>query len=155
MTYSRPWNSYRQTATQTASPGQLVLMLYDGALRFLEKSLSGFDVEDPAKSNEMISNNIIRAQNIIAELNGTLNLNDGGAIATTLRGLYNYMDDRLMESNLRKSPEGIRETISRLTSLRDAWFQMLQGLGAPAANASLSAGSADAAPVTPSLCVCG
>lgn len=153
MTYSRPWNSYRQTATQTASPGQLVLMLYDGALRFLEKSLSGFEVDDPAKSNEMISNNIIRAQNIIAELNGTLNLADGGAIATTLRGLYNYMDDRLMEANIRKNPEGIRETIGRLTSLRDAWFQMLQGVGTPSGTASPA--TPETAPVTPSLCVCG
>ena len=156
MTYSRPWNSYRQTATQTASPGQLVLMLYDGALKFLEKSLYGFEMEDPAESNQMISNNIIRAQNIIAELNGTLNLNDGGALAVTLRGLYNYMDDRLMESNLRKNPEGVRDTIHRLSALRDAWQQMLQGVSSPGTPSATSAGPAHGeAPVTPSLCVCG
>lgn len=154
MTYSRPWNSYRQTATQTASPGQLVLMLYDGALRFLEKSLSGFDVEDPAQSNEMISNNIIRAQNILAELNGTLNLADGGSLAQTLRGLYNYMDDRLMESNLRKHPEGIRETIRRLTAIRDAWSQMLQGVGTASQGLPSTSSTAEV-PAIGSLCVCG
>lgn len=168
MTYQRPWNSYRQTATQTASPGQLVLMLYDGAIKFLEKSLCGFEIEDPAKSNETISNNIIRAQNIISELNSTLNLAEGGTLAETLRGLYNYMDDRLMESNLKKTPDGIQETIRRLTSLRDAWSQMLQGLGQATAAMPASHGGTVAPPASgypavqagppptvPSLCVIG
>jgi flagellar protein FliS len=126
MTYHRPWNSYRQISAQTASPGQLVLMLYDGALRFLEKALSGFQLDDPAEFNQTISNNLIRAQNIISELNSTLNLEQGGALAHTLRRLYGYMDDQLMESNMRKTPEGIRDTIRRLTILRDAWQEMLQ-----------------------------
>jgi flagellar protein FliS len=119
------WNSYRQISAQTASPGQLVLMLYDGALRFLEKSLGGFGMEDPIEFNQTISNNVIRAQAIIGELNSTLNMQQGGQLAYTLRRLYVYMDDRLMESNLRKSPEGIRDTIRRLTILRDAWQEML------------------------------
>ena len=126
MSYQRPWNSYRQITTQTASPGQLVLMLYDGSIRFLEKSLSGFEMDDPIEFNQTINNNIIRAQTIIGELNSTLNMEQGGELAYTLRRLYGYMDDRLMESNLRKSPEGIRDTIRRLTILRDAWQEMLR-----------------------------
>lgn len=146
MTYNRPWNSYRQVSAQTASPGQLVLMLYDGAIRFLEKALSGFELDDPAEFNQTINNNLIRAQNIINELNNTLNVEQGGTLAHTLRRLYTYMDDRLMESNMRKSPDGIRDTIRRLTILRDAWQEMLQ---------RRTADSTHARETATSLCACG
>ena len=132
MSYQRPWNSYRQISAHTASPGQLVLMLYDGALRFLEKSLIGFDLDDPIEFNQTINNNLLRAQSIISELSGTLNLEQGGQLAHTLRRLYSYMDERLMESNLRQTPEGIHDTIRRLTILRDAWQEMLQRRAAEA-----------------------
>lgn len=130
MVPSNPWNSYRKVATQTASPGQLVLMLYEGAIRFLERALTGFGIEDPCQSNETISNNLLRTQEILFELNVSLNMQDGGEIAVTLRSLYHYMDRRLMESNMRKEPDGIKEVIARLCVIRDAWAQMLQGLGA-------------------------
>jgi flagellar protein FliS len=147
MSYQRPWNSYRQISAHTASPGQLVLMLYDGALRFLEKSLSGFNLEDPIEFNQTINNNLLRAQGIIGELSSTLNLERGGELARTLRGLYGYMEDRLMESNLRKSPEGIRDTIRRLTILRDAWQEMLLNRTAESVHST----QADFA----GLCACG
>ena len=54
-----PWQSYRQVATQTATPGQLVLMLFDGAIRFLDRALAGFDLDDPAECNSTVSNNVI------------------------------------------------------------------------------------------------
>jgi flagellar protein FliS len=123
---SNPWKSYQQVATQTAPPGQLVLMLYEGAVRFLERAIAGFSLEDPAQFNQTISNNIIRAQDIIFELNVTLNMNEGGDLAMTLRRLYDYMDRRLMESNLKKDQDGVKEVIGRLVVLRDAWAQMLQ-----------------------------
>ncbi|HTA29487.1 MAG TPA: flagellar export chaperone FliS, partial [Candidatus Cybelea sp.] len=66
---NKPWDSYRKVATQTATPGQLVLMLYDGALSFLEKALTGFDYTDPRLFNQTINNNILRAQAIIHEMN--------------------------------------------------------------------------------------
>jgi flagellar protein FliS len=128
-----PWQSYRQVATQTASPGLLVLMLYDGAIRFLERAVAGFSAEDPLEFNQTINNNILRAQEIIAELNNSLNLQDGGEFAHTLRRLYNYMDWRLQQSNLHKQESGIREVIGRLGVLRDAWAEMLGGVGRPAA----------------------
>ena len=124
------WNSYRQVATQTAPPGQLVLMLYEGALNFLNRSLTGFDKEDPAECNETINNNIIRTQQILAELNGSLNLEQGGELAVHLRRIYLYLDWRLNESNITKEPQGIHEAIRRLTILRDAWAAMLEGNGA-------------------------
>lgn len=122
---SSPWKSYQQVATQTAPPGQLVLMLYEGAAKFLERALAGFDIDDPADGNEAINNNIIRAQDIIFELNVTLNMNEGGQLATTLRSLYEYMDRRLMEANLKKDRAIVKEILDRVIVLRDAWSQML------------------------------
>ncbi len=128
MLHSRqPWQSYRQVSLQTASRGQLVLMLYDGAIRFLECSLKGFDMDDPGEQNSTINNNIVRAQDIIRELDNSLNMEGGGELASTLRRLYHYFEWRLTESNLHKTPTGIREVIDRLTSLREAWATALQG----------------------------
>ncbi len=121
-----PWNSYRQVAARTAPPGQLVLMLFAGAIRFLEQAKIGFAHEDPLEFNLTISNNVIRAQDIINELNLSLNLREGGAFAANQRRLYNYLDWRLQESNQHKTQAGIDEVISRLTVLRDAWAEMLR-----------------------------
>lgn len=134
-----PWQSYRQVATQTASPAQLVLMLYDGAIRFLERARQGFQYDDPLEFNQTINNNLIRAQAIINELNLALDLEQGGELAHTLRALYVYMDRRLQEANQHKQEQGVVEVLRRLTVLRDAWAQMLrqQGQDTPAP-ASLS-----------------
>ncbi len=115
---------------QTAAPGQIVLMLFEGAIRFLERAESGFGMEDPAEANQAINNNIQRAQDILHELNMALDLQSGGELAQTLRGLYEYMDRRLLESNLHKSADGVAESRRHLSTLRDAWSQMLQGQGA-------------------------
>jgi flagellar secretion chaperone FliS len=116
---------------QTAAPGQIVLMLFEGAIRFLERAESGFNLEDPAESNQTIHNNIQRTQEILHELNMALDLTNGGELAQTLRGLYEYMDRRLLESNMRKSTDGIIESRRHLCTLRDAWKQMLEGQGSP------------------------
>jgi flagellar protein FliS len=133
---TNPWKSYQQVATQTAPPGQLVLMLYEGTIRFLERALGGFKLEDPAEYNETISNNILRAQDIIFELNVTLNIEEGGELAATLRGLYDYMGRKLMEGNLKKDEAPIRDVLGRVKVLRDAWAQMLNNQAQPAATLS-------------------
>ena len=125
-TRNRPWESYRKIATQTASPGQLVLMLYDGAISFLEKALAGFSYTDPLLMNQTINNNILRAQAIINEMNSSLNMEAGEEVAVTFRRLYNYFFHRLREANFAKRKESIEETIARLQVLRDSWAEMLQ-----------------------------
>jgi flagellar protein FliS len=124
---ANPWQSYKKVATQTASPGQLVLMLFDGAIRFLEQALAGFAHDDPAEFNQVINNNVQRAQAIVDELNGSLDMNRGGELSQHLRSLYNYLDRRLDESNRSKTPDGIRECVVRLSTLRAAWAEMLVG----------------------------
>jgi len=117
--------SYRRVATETANPGQLVTVLYDGAIKFLERALLSFQSTDPLEFNQGIHNNVTRAKAIIHELNICLNMEDGGELAVTLRRLYLYFEVRLDESNRYKRPQGIQEVIERLTVLRDAWVQML------------------------------
>jgi flagellar protein FliS len=125
----KPWESYRQIATQTAPPGQLVLMLYEGAIRFLELGVAGFSIDDPAESNMAVHNNLQRALDIIRELNLSLNMEQGGDFAVELRRLYDYFDRRIWESNLHKRPEGVREVIHHLNVLRNAWATMLSRQG--------------------------
>ena len=125
MQPSNPWKSYRQIATQTAPPGQLVLMLFDGALKSLNCALAGFNVTDICERNTSIHNNLQRASDIIRELNYSLDLDAGGQLAETLRNLYEYFEKRISESNVKKSPAGIHEIIPMLKELRDAWYAML------------------------------
>lgn len=136
-----PWQSYRKVATQTASPAQLVLMLYDGAIGFLEKSLLGFNYTDPLEFNLTINNNVLRAQAIINEMNCRLDMVQGGEIAANFRRLYQYLYRRLHEANTKKKKEPIEEVLMRLRVLRESWAQMLQqGLGAaPQPSADLQA----------------
>ena len=125
MQHNKPWESYRKVATQTATPGQLVLMLYDGAIGFLEKALTGFAYTDPAAFNQTINNNILRAQAIIHEMNASLNMEAGGEVSANFRRLYNYLYRRLREANHRKQREPIEESLMRLRVLRDSWAKML------------------------------
>jgi flagellar protein FliS len=144
MSRNKPWDSYRKVATQTATPGQLVLMLYDGALKFLEKAMTGFDHKDPVLFNQTINNNILRAQAIIHEMNASLNMEAGGEIASNFRRLYNYFYRRLTVANRTKQKPPIEETISCLRALRDSWAEMLRNGGEARSADALSTESAAA-----------
>ncbi len=126
--------TYQTQSVLTASPGQLVLMLYDGALRFLALAHAAMetDVRDPRRI-ETVNTNILKAQNIVAELQGGLNREAGGQLAVTLDQLYDYFNRRLREANIRKDLAPIIEVERLLTELRDAWAEMLRNGGNDAA----------------------
>lgn len=131
--------SYKTVAVDTASPGKLILMLFDGALRFMRAAEIGFEIDCPRRQQEAVHNNLIRAQEIIQELQRALNLREGGEFAANMFRLYDFMGARLMEANLKKEPENIRVVARLLVQIRDAWEQMLREQGAVApASASLS-----------------
>jgi len=132
MQPANPWKSYRQIATQTAPPGQLVLMLFDGAILSLDRALLGFNCSDVCERNAAIHNNLQRAIDIVRELNSSLDMEAGGQLADTLRNLYTYFERQLLDSNIRKSRKGIDEVMPMVKQLRDAWFKMLNGATAPA-----------------------
>ena len=124
-----PWQSYRKVTTQTAPPEHLVLMLYDGAISFLERGLLGFNYSDPLGFNLTINNNVLRAQAIIHEMNARLDMEKGGEVAANFRRLYNYLHRRLQEANAKKKKLLVEEVIGHLRVLRDAWSEMLQNGG--------------------------
>jgi flagellar protein FliS len=118
--------TYRANAILTASPGQLVLMLYDGALKAIALAREGFNapVDDPRRIGT-INEHLLRAQAILSELQDGLNLDDGGEFARTMHRLYDYHVRRLLEANLRKQVEPVIEVERLVRELRDAWAQML------------------------------
>jgi flagellar protein FliS len=122
---NNPWQSYRKVSIQTASAGHLVLMLYDGAISFLERGLTGFASTNPLEFNQTINNNVIRAQAILREMNARLDMERGGEISENLRGLYNYFNRRLQQANLKKKKEPIEEVLAHLRVLREGWSEML------------------------------
>jgi len=118
-------NSYRTLAVETAGPGRLILMLFDGALRFLNAAETGFEVEDLRERNEAINNNLIRVQNIVTELQRSLDLEKGEEFARNLYALYDFMATQLMEANMKKQIEPIRTVARLLGEIREAWQEML------------------------------
>ena len=118
--------SYKSVAVTTATPGQLVLMLFDGAIRFLATAAHGFQLENTATRNEQIHNNLIKAQKILRELQCSLDLKSGGEFATTMFALYDFMLDQLQTANLAKDAAPIGTVERLLGEIRDAWAKMLQ-----------------------------
>lgn len=134
--------SYQSVAVTTASPGKLILMLFDGALRFLNIAEQGCKIPGLRERQETVHNNLIKAQNIISELQHCLNLREGGDFALNLFRLYDFMNTRLREANVRKEPENIRIVARLLGEVRDAWDQMMReqaATGVQSASVSLSA----------------
>lgn len=119
--------TYRTNSILTASPGQLVLMLYDGVLKALAlaRDAHGWSEDNPRRL-EVMNAQLIKAQQIISELQGGLNHEVGGEFSRTMQRLYDYHNRRLFEANLRKSAEPIIEVERLVTQLRDAWAEMLQ-----------------------------
>ncbi len=118
-------NSYKSLSLETASPGKIILMLYDGALRFMGIALNAFQEPNMRVRNETIHNNIVKTQDILHELLGSLDLSVAGDFPSTLFELYDYMSRRLQRANYEKNAEMIEEVRQLLKEIRDAWFRML------------------------------
>ena len=130
QTYAR---TYRANSVLTASPGQLVLMLYDGVLKALARARDAFEQQgDDPRRIELINHQLIHAQAILAELQSGLNMEAGGEFARTMDRLYDYHSRRLFEANLRKDVQPVIEVERLVTELREAWAQMLSQGGSTA-----------------------
>ena len=125
MQYDKIARSYKAQSVQTASPGKLVLMLFDGYLRFTTAARNAFDETDMTKKNEGINNNLIRAQNIVTELQSSLDMSVPGELPGTLYRLYDYVLNQLQQANLHKKAETIDEADKVINELREAWAEML------------------------------
>lgn len=112
-------NQYKQTSIATANRGQILIMLYEAAIRNVKKASIAIDKKDLKSKGECIG----KAHDIINELTNTLDFNVGGKIATDLERLYSFMTEQLVKANLQNSKEPL-ETISKLLeTLLSGWRQ--------------------------------
>lgn len=111
---------YQETAVCTQNRGQLVVMLYDGAIHFLKQAVAALEQEDYASKGIRIA----RAIDIIIELNTVLDMDRGGKIAQNLRSLYNFMHHHLSEANLKKDATMIWDVIKLLEELKQGWQEI-------------------------------
>lgn len=119
MPMPRGAEAYRRVEAESRSPMELVVMLYDGALRFLAAAREAHGRRDLIARGNALS----RALAIIAELQSTLNLKEGGAIAEELDRLYSYITWRLMDVNVKQDGTALDEAHKLLSTLSDAWAQ--------------------------------
>lgn len=113
-----PYNQYKQTSVETASPEKLILMLYDGAIKFINQAKISMDEKNIEETNKAL----IKTQNIISELIIGLNM-DTGEIARNLYNLYDYFQRRLVEANTKKDTGILDEVLGYLEELRDTWAE--------------------------------
>jgi len=113
---------YHQTQIKTASPEKLLILLYDGAIQFLNKAKIGMQ----NKNIEETHNNIISAQRIITEFMNTLDMEIGGEVAKNLYSLYDYLYYRLVQANLKKDPVILDEVLGHLKDLKKTWEEAIK-----------------------------
>jgi flagellar protein FliS len=112
---------YRRIQTETSSPGELILMLYDALLNDLQHAESDLTQHhwEPAHTS------LVRAQEIVLELIASLDM-DAGEIARQLAPLYEYQYQRLLEANVQKNPKPVTEVIGLVRPLREAWMNAVR-----------------------------
>ncbi len=135
---ARGIDAYRRTEAQSASPMQLVIMLYDGALRFLSEAKAAQAIGDMPRRAHALR----RVAAIIAECHSTLDLEQGGTVAAELDRLYSYISTRLIDITVKKDATAIDEIHKLLTPVRNAWAEA-------AAHGVMSAASAAPTTTTP------
>ena len=133
---TRGIDAYRRTEAQSASPLQLVVMLYDGALRFLNEARTAQATGDMARRAHALR----RVGAIVAECQSTLDLDKGGAVAAEMDRLYSYISARLLDITVKRDATAIDEIHKLLTPLRHAWAEA-------AAQTTISASAVPAPPV--------
>lgn len=115
-------DAYKKTQIETATPENLILMLYDGALRFIGQAEQAFE----EKNLEKISNLLLRIQAIFNELLSSLDKDKGGDIAANLERLYLFFLKQLSEANIKKDPLPMQQIKPLVEELRNTWEQAMQ-----------------------------
>ncbi|MBX3176934.1 MAG: flagellar export chaperone FliS [Candidatus Hydrogenedentes bacterium] len=123
-------NTYTTVDVETASQGKLVVMLFNGAIKRAEEAKRQLG----KGKNEAVHNNLIRAQEIIAELRGSLDMKQG-EVSRNLDRLYEYFQHLLITANIRKTAEPIDECVQLMAGMRDTWQEAFQQAAAQAGDA--------------------
>lgn len=125
-----PFNRYLEVQVATASPEKLVLMCFDGVVRFLNRALQALEHGDL----EGAHTGIVRAEAIVAELKGSLKM-EMGEIPRNLARIYDFVHETLVEANVRKDRKKVEEALRVTMALREAWQELCRTAQKPAAGA--------------------
>ena len=117
-------NAYLETKVMTASPEQLQLMLYDGAIRFCEQAREAIGAKEIEKGFTLIS----KAETIVMELSNSMRDDIAPETCANMRRLYLFCYDRLVQANLKRNAEPLQEAIVVLHELRETWLLLMEKL---------------------------
>ncbi|GFI30982.1 MAG: flagellar export chaperone FliS [Lachnospiraceae bacterium] len=120
MIANRGYDAYAKNKILTASPAELTLMLYEGAIKFCNIAIAAIEEKDIEKAH----NNITKVENIIAEFLSTLD--HKYPVAQDFENVYNYLMERLLEANLKKDKEILEEVLTHLRTMRDTWKEVME-----------------------------
>ena len=116
---SNPYQKYKENSINTASKEEITLMLYDGCIKFMNLAQIGIQEKNTQKANE----NLIKAQNIITELDSTLNMDV--EISKNFHMLYDFALSRLIDANIQKKEEFVDDAKMVIVDLRDGWKEAM------------------------------
>lgn len=116
---NNPYAKYKEQSVTTATPEELTLMLYNGCIKFINLAEVYIEEKDYAKSNF----NIQKAQDIIQELNITLNMDY--EISQNLRQLYTFVNEKLLDANIKKDKQALFDAKEIVSDLRDTWKEAM------------------------------
>jgi flagellar protein FliS len=138
MAYTNALSTYKETRIKTASQGQLIIMLYDEAVRQLDRGLELLTLNGPGKQNpgniEQIGKAVMKTEEIITELMVSLDFEQGGEISQNLFSLYTWFNRELLEANISRDRERIRGVRNMIDDLRSAWQEVVAKNAAETAN---------------------
>lgn len=120
MALPNGYNQYANSKLMTASPAQLTLMLYEGAIKFCNIAIIGIEQNDIMKAH----NNIRKVENIITEFRASLDFKY--PVAQEFENVYKYLYDRLVEANIKKDKEILEEVLKHLRTMRDTWEEVMK-----------------------------
>ncbi len=120
MALPNGYQNYQKNKILTASPAQLTLMLYDGAIKFCNLAIAGVEENDIQKAH----NNIKKVERIIEEFRATLNFKY--EVANDFENVYKYIYDRLVEANIKKDKEILEEVLEHLRTMRNTWEEVMK-----------------------------
>lgn len=120
MIKSNGYAAYANSKVATATPAELTLMLYDGAIKFCNIAIMALEEKDLEKAH----NNIIKVENIISEFQITLN--HKYPVAKDFDAVYKYLKERLVEANVKKDKEVLEEVLEHLRTMRDTWKEIMK-----------------------------
>lgn len=120
MALPNAYAQYKNSKVLTASPAELTLMLYEGAIKFCNIAITAIEQKEVEKAHI----NIRKAQKIIGHLRVTLDMKY--PVAKDFDNMYQYIDRRLLEANISKDPEILKEVLTHLHAIRDTWKEVMR-----------------------------